>query len=129
MVATTTASPGGSRLLHVLNPTGYPAQIQLDVADATGLLRAPLLLPETTGRMLPLGLTVAPGVRIASANAEIVQHDRGHVTFGPGLDAPTVVWVDARTTVASSAQIESIAGLTRLTEPSGSGLTLTWAGA
>ena len=46
---TTGVSPRGERMLHLLNPTGYPATVQVDVGDPTGLLDRPLLLPARTG--------------------------------------------------------------------------------
>ena len=46
VVATTTDSPGGGRMLHLLNPTGYPAMVQVDMGDPTGLLDEPLLCPR-----------------------------------------------------------------------------------
>ncbi len=59
VVVTTGVTPRGERMLHVLNPTGYAATIQVDIDDPTGLLSQPLAVPARTGAMLGLGLRAA----------------------------------------------------------------------
>ncbi len=94
VVATTSATPNGERLLHLINPTGYPATVAVEVGDPTGLLDRPLLLPARTGRMLGLGLRLPGGVRVVSSNAELTEISPDRVCFSPGLGARTEVWLE-----------------------------------
>jgi len=93
VVVTTGAGSRGERMLHVLNPTGYAAQVQVDVGDPTGLLDGPLLVPARTGQMLGLGLPLPGGGTIVSSNAEVVQVAPDRLRFGRGLGAQTEVWL------------------------------------
>lgn len=103
IVVTTTITPRGERLLHVLNPTGYAARVRVAVADPAGLLDRPLTVPARTGRMLGLGLELPGGGTIVSSNAEVTELGVDHVVFGPGLGAETVVWLRTDRTVRTSA--------------------------
>ena len=54
VVVTTGVTPRGERMLHVLNPTGYAATVQVDVHDPTGLLTSPWPFPP-----VPVGCSVS----------------------------------------------------------------------
>ncbi len=93
VVATTGVTPTGERMLHLINPTGSAATAQVVVGDPTGLLDSPLQLPARTGRMLPLGLRLASGGTLVSANAEITGADERTLAMGAGLGGRTEVWL------------------------------------
>ena len=81
VVATTTRSPRGDRMLHLLNPTGYHAAV---AAGLDGVDPANLTVPAHTGHLLALGLTTAWG-RVESATSEITGVDDATLTVGPSL--------------------------------------------
>ena len=84
VVVTSTATPDGDRILHVLNPTGYPAAVEVasETVDLGGL--ASLRVPARTGHLLALGLTT-PWGRVLGATAELTAVGDDSVTFAPGL--------------------------------------------
>jgi beta-galactosidase len=125
VVVTTGASPRGERMLHVLNPTGHPATVQVDVGDPTGLLDQPLVLPARTGRMLGLGLELPSGETIVSSNAEVAELTNARIRFSPGLGERTEVWLrtDRRVTGPST---RTEGDLTVVTGPAGADLVVTF---
>ena len=80
VVATTTGSPDGDRLLHLLNPTGYRAQVRV----GSGGVSADYVVPAHTGHLLARGLTTPFG-RIESATSELTAMDAAGMTFAPSL--------------------------------------------
>lgn len=82
VVATTTID-GDDRLLHLVNPSGFPALLQITFRGE----RLPdVVVPGGTGAMLPLGLPVPQG-RIAWSDAELAEVADDHLAFGRGLGA------------------------------------------
>jgi beta-galactosidase len=124
VVATTTARPGGGRMLHLLNPTGYPATVQVDVGDPTGLLDKPLPLPPKTGVLLGIGLVLPTGATLVSANAEITAVGPNRVTFGPGLGDQTVVHLSGSVALDTEADVHTRDDLTTLTGRADGPLTI-----
>ena len=125
VVVTTGVSPRGERMLHLLNPTGYPATVQVDVADPTGLLDQPLALPARTGRMLGLGLLLPGGGTIVSSNAEVAELTDDRIRFSPGLGERTEVWLRTDRRVAG-ADARTEGDLTVATGPAGADLVVTF---
>ncbi len=83
VVVTTTRSPGGDRMLHVVNPTGYAARLtvaEAGVPFAGGALR----IPAHSGHFLPWGLTT-PWGRLGATAAEVTSVDDDGVHLGPSL--------------------------------------------
>ena len=117
VVATTTSSPADGRMLHLLNPTGYPATVQVDMGDPTGLLDEPLLLPPKTGAILGLGLALPSGATLVSANAEITEVNPDRVTFGRGLGAQTVVHLSGTMDLDVEADVQTNHDVTTVTGP------------
>jgi len=70
LFATTTVDDEGSRLLHLLNVSGYPNRVRLWLDDAPLFDGRELGLPPRTGRMLPLGLRL-PRATVHWSTAEI----------------------------------------------------------
>lgn len=80
VVVTSTGSPGGDRMLHVLNPTGNDTRVTVRVdGDAFG--GGALHVPAHTGHLLPWGLTTRWG-RIESSTAEVVSVGPDAIAFG-----------------------------------------------
>ena len=123
VVVTTGVTPRGERMLHVLNPTGYAATVQVDVNDPTGLLDQPLAIPARTGRMLGLGLQLPGGGTIVSSNAEIAELADGRLRFSPGLGDRTEVWLRTDRTV-TGADTRTEGELTVVTGPAGADLVI-----
>ncbi|MET0693153.1 MAG: beta-galactosidase [Propionibacteriaceae bacterium] len=125
VVATTGVNADGERMVHLLNPTGYPATVQVDLDDPTGLLDQPLLLPARTGRMLGVGLRLPGGGTLVSSNAEVMEVSERMLRFTPGLGAETVVWLRTdRVVNAPSTRREG--DLTVVTGPAGAELVITF---
>jgi beta-galactosidase len=124
VVATTTAGPDGARMLHLLNSTGYPAVVQVDVGDPTGLLDQPLRLQAKTGVMLSLGLRLPAGATVVSANAEISAVTPDRVTFGPGLGDRTVVHLSGHAALDTQADVQAHGHITKVTGPAESPLVI-----
>jgi beta-galactosidase len=125
VVVTSGVSPRGERMLHVLNPTGFPASLQVDVGDPTGLLDQPLQVPARTGRMLGLGLELPGGGTLASSNAEITDLTDDRIRFSPGLGERTEVWLRTdRVVTGGHTRIEG--DLTVVTGPAGADLVVTF---
>ncbi|MEO7234730.1 MAG: hypothetical protein ABIW80_05085, partial [Lapillicoccus sp.] len=83
VVVTTTASPSGDRMLHVINPTGYSATVTVrEHGEPFG--GGPLRVPAHSGHFLPWGLTTPWGTIEASA-AEVTGVSDDGVRFGPSL--------------------------------------------
>jgi beta-galactosidase len=125
VVVSTGASPRGERMLHVLNPTGYPATLLVDVGDPTGLLDQPLVLPARTGRMLGLSLELPGGGTIVSSNAEVAELAGDRIRFSPGLGERTEVWLRTDRRVAGPGR-RTEGDLTVLTGPAGADLVVTF---
>ena len=85
VVVTTTSSPSGDRLLHLLNPTGYDASVTLGGAAAGPDGPAAYAVPAHTGHFLARGLTL-PWGRLESATSELTAHGPDGLTVGPSLD-------------------------------------------
>jgi beta-galactosidase len=80
VVVTSTTSPAGDRMLHVLNPTGNDARVTVREAGEPfggGVLH----VPAHTGHFLPWGLTT-PWGRIETSTAEVVSIGLDEVVFG-----------------------------------------------
>ena len=82
VVGTTTRTPDGQRLVHLLNPTGFAAA--LDVSGSGVDLRG-VVLPARTGVMLAHGLRLPSGDVIRSATAELTAIGP-ELVFGPSID-------------------------------------------
>ena len=83
VVVTSTASPAGDRMLHVINPTGFVATVT--VTDGDGPFGGgPLRVPARSGYFLPWGLST-PWGRIEMSTAEVVGSDASGARFGPSL--------------------------------------------
>lgn len=93
VVATTSATPDGQRMLHLLNPTAYSAAVRLSPGDPTGLLEAPLRVPPRTGVILGLGLDLPCELRLESANAELTDLTQEALEVGVGLGVATELWL------------------------------------
>ena len=83
VVVTTTRTPSGDRLLHLLAPQGYDARVTLTEAGAP-LAGGPLVVPARTGHLLALGLTL-PWGRLVASSAELTGYDATSLTLAPGL--------------------------------------------
>ena len=125
VVVTTGVSPRGERMLHLLNPTGYPATVQVDVGDPTGLLDRPLTLPARTGRMLGLGLELPGGGTIVSSNAEVAELADDRIRFSPGLGERTEVWLRTDRLIGGM-NVRAEGDLTVVTGPAGADLVVTF---
>lgn len=127
VVATTGVTSDGGRLVHVLNPYGYDAEMTVSVGDPTGLLDQPLTLPARTGRMLPLGLPLPGGGVIVSANAEVTAAAPGRLELTPGLGDSTLVHLQGvRDVTTSDEDVEIVVegDVTRIAGPAGRGVSL-----
>lgn len=82
VVAITTRTPDDQRLVHLLNPTGYVAA--LDVSGS-GVDLGHVVLPARTGVMLARGLRLPTGAVVRSATAELTATGR-ELVFGPSVD-------------------------------------------
>ena len=125
VVVTTAVSPRGERMLHVLNPTSYPATVEIDVDDPTGLHDRPLAVPPYTGRMLGLGLHLPGGETIVSSNAEVTAVTDNSVRFGSGLGRRTEVWLRSDRRVWGP-EVRAVGGWTVVLGPPGGGLEVTF---
>ena len=112
-------------MLHVLNPTGYAATVQVDVDDPTGLLDRPLAVPARTGRMLGLGLQLPGGGTIVSSNAEVTGATESSVRFGVGLGDRTEVWLRSDRRVWGP-EVRAVGDLTVVLARPGDGLEVTF---
>jgi beta-galactosidase len=125
VAVTTGVTPRGERMLHVLNPTGYAATIQVDIDDPTGLLTQPLAVPARTGAMLGLGLQLPGGGTIASSNAEVAEVTEDRLRLAPGLSRHTQVWLRTdRRVIATQTRVEG--DLTVITGPAGAALDIAF---
>ena len=125
VVVTTAVSPRGERMLHVLNPTSYPATVEVDVDDPTGLLGRPLAVPPYTGRMLGLGLRLPGGETVVSSNAEVTAVTENSVRFGVGLGERTEVWLRSDRRVWGP-EVRAVGELTVVLGPPGGDLEVTF---
>ncbi|WP_295702123.1 beta-galactosidase [Lapillicoccus sp.] len=83
VVVTSTRSPAGDRMVHLLNPTAYPARVELGFhGEQVG--GGTLHVPARTGHLLGLGLTT-PWGRIVSATAEVTDIGDDGVSFAFGV--------------------------------------------
>jgi beta-galactosidase len=107
VIATTTVSPTGDRLLHLLNPTGFAAEVQVSLDGVSIGDGEPFLVPARTGHLLALGLSM-PWGRILNANAEILSLGKDDLVIGSGLGTVTKVTLetDLRVTCAEASEIE-----------------------
>ncbi len=112
VVATTSRAAAGGRMLHLLNPTGYPATVFLTL-DGKPLTPEGWALPPRTGRLLPLGVRSQWG-RILSSTSEVLARSGPVLTFGPSLDPRGHrVVLDTEGEVTARRQPRSIAQLRR----------------
>ena len=111
-------------MVHLLNPTGYAATVQVHVGDPTGLLDGTLPLPPKTGVILALGLGLPSGTTVVSANAELTEVHGDRVAFGPGLGDQTVVHLAGVVDLDTEADVQARGDLTTVTGPAGSPLTI-----
>jgi beta-galactosidase len=82
LLATTTATADGQRLLHLMNISGHPNTATFTL-DGTKLFGGrPLDVPPRSGWMLPLGLDVPLG-RIVEAAAEVTHADETSLALRP----------------------------------------------
>jgi beta-galactosidase len=125
VLALTGARPGGGRLLHLLNPTGYPAAVEVDLDDLTGLLSTPLRLPARTGRMLALGLDLPGLATVVASNAEVAEVGPDRVRFSPGLQDRTEVWLRTARPV-QAAEVRTVGDLVVVTGPADVDLLVTF---
>ena len=125
VVVTTAVSPRDERMLHILNPTSYPATVEIDVYDPTGLHDRPLAVPPYTGRMLGLGLHLPGGETIMSSNAEVTAVTDNTVRFGSGLGRRTEVWLRSDRRVWGP-EVRAVGELTVVLGPPGGGLEVTF---
>jgi beta-galactosidase len=102
VIATTTASPSGDRLLHLLNPTGYLAQVRVGFGGTS----AEYAVPAHTGHLLARGLT-APFGRIESATSELTAVSEAGLVLAPSLvpDGHRLVLRTDRTVTAAGAHV------------------------
>lgn len=124
VVVTTATSSRGERMLHVLNPTGYVARVQVDVGDPTGPLNRPLVVPPRTGRMLGIGLELPTGGTIVSSNAEVAGLAANRIRFTPGLGDRTEVWLRTERSVTGGTT-RTEGDLTVITGPADADLVVT----
>jgi beta-galactosidase len=84
VVALTSRSPRGDRLLHLLNPTGFAAEvaITLDGQEVTG---EGWSVPARSGHIVPLRLKTGCGL-IEGATSELLEVQEGRLAFAPALD-------------------------------------------
>ena len=85
VVVTSTISPTGDRMLHVINPTGFVASVTV-AEGGVPFGGGALTVPARSGHFLPWGLTT-PWGRIETSTAEIVTVDAHGVRFGTSLRA------------------------------------------
>lgn len=85
VVALTSRSPHGDRLLHLLNPTGYRAKVTVTL-DGEALAPDGWLVPERSGHLLALGLWTEWG-SIERATSEVLDIREASIDFAPSLDA------------------------------------------
>ena len=125
VVATSTVSPTGDRLLHLINPTGFAAEVRVTLDGIPLGGGEPFLVPQRTGHMLALGLST-PWGRIVNANAEIRSLGEHDLVIGPGLGARTTVTLvtDRRVTCAQASEIEVLGGYLVVTGAGRGPLTL-----
>ena len=90
LLATTTATPDGERLVHLVNVIGYDTAVHLALDGQDLHDGAALVVPGHSGHMLPLDLFLptTPAVRVLWASAEIASVKSDEVTFRPGLGGP-----------------------------------------
>ncbi|GAA1837563.1 beta-galactosidase [Microlunatus capsulatus] len=128
VLALTGARPGGGRLLHLLNPTGYAATVAVRVDGPPGLLDRPLRLPPRTGTMLALGLDL-PGLgTVVASNAEVAAVEPDRVRFSPGLQDRTEVWLRTARPVEGPS-VRTVDDLVVVTAPGGADLVVTFGAA
>ncbi|WP_151523833.1 beta-galactosidase [Serinicoccus kebangsaanensis] len=109
VVVTTSGTPAGERMLHVLNPTGYAASVAVTPGDPTDLLERPLAVPPRTGAILALGLDLPCGVRLDSANAELTELCDDGFAVGPGLGRQTELWVSGGRPSCADPEVDVVA--------------------
>lgn len=83
VTALTTRAPGGDRMLHLLNPTGYDAAVSISL-DGELLSPEDWLVPARSGHMVALGLTTEWG-RIERATSEVTALNGSLLAFAPSL--------------------------------------------
>lgn len=129
LFATTTATPDGERLVHLINVTGYDTSVRLaldgqDLHDGQALV-----VPGHSGHMLPLGLHLptTPPTTVVWASAEITSVTSDGVAFGAGLGghgggAGTVVMLEtgAEITAGAGADVRRTGRRWTVSAPAGS---------
>ncbi len=110
VLALTGRTSRGERLLHLINPTGYPATIRCTPGDPTGLLDGPLLVPPRSGHLLGLGLRLPGGGTLVSANAELREVGADRLRFGPPLQEITEIRLATDRPILSSGTVRAEGG-------------------
>jgi beta-galactosidase len=130
LLATTTATPDGERLVHVINVIGYDTSVRLTLNGQDLHDGKALIVPGHSGHMLPLGLRLptSAAVTVAWASAEITSVTSDEVAFGVGLGGidggPGTVVVlesDATITAGTGHQVQRAGQRWTVSAPPGSG--------
>ncbi|MGA8115091.1 MAG: beta-galactosidase [Actinocatenispora sp.] len=111
---TSTVAEDGSRLLHLLNVSGYPAALRLS-SDGRPLFDGRVLtLAPRSGRMLPVGLRL-PAATVAWSTAEITAATDRSVSVDLRQDEEVVVLETDREVRAEGADTHRDAGRVTVT--------------
>ena len=121
--ATTSSTPQGERMLHVVNITGHHNAVRLSF-DGAPLGDGSLVVPPRTGAFLAMGLDTALG-RIQWANAELTVIEDDRLVFGPPLgDRTTVVLRAAHDVTVEGGTIDRDGDVQTNTAPAGVQVTI-----
>lgn len=122
VIALTTVSPAGDRLIHLINPTGYPAKVRLDPAHSSGVFAQPFVVPQRSGWMLPCGLGTPLG-RVLAANSEITEVAEDRLVFRTGLGETTEVVLESATELVAdgAGEVRREAERVRISAPAAAG--------
>jgi beta-galactosidase len=130
LFATTTATPDGERLLHLVNVTGYDTSVRLALDGQNLHDGEALVVPGHTGHLLPVGLRLpaTPETTVLWASAEITSLTSDGVTFGTGLGGPgggagtvVVLETDAEVTAGAGHDVRPTGRRWTVSAPPGSG--------
>ncbi len=102
--STSTVADDGSRLLHLLNVSGYPAQLWPHWQGEPLFDGRALTLAPRTGRMLPVGLRL-PAATLVWSTAEVVGAAGPDVSFDLHQDEETMVLETDREVRADGARL------------------------
>lgn len=130
LIATTTATTDGQRLVHLINVIGYDTTVRLTLNGQALHDGNTLVVPGHSGHMLPLGLRLptTAATTVAWASAEITTTTPDSVTFGTGLGGPgghpgtmVVLETDAQITTTPGVEIQHTGRRWTITAPPGHG--------